>query len=313
MLSLPRVAGREGSAARRQARAVPRALRDDRLAARRRRSRAGSRSRRSISPAERGDGRRCGCRSVQAPGELRRRATCASACRRRSCSTSQPGQRVVVRAPSGDHPRHPRRRTAVDGTYPVPRRSRSAGSIFIAVRPVTFRVTNVRRAVRAGLRAWLHRRAHASRRREGVRDAARLTARRALLDPARGRAEPIRQPGREARAAPAASRRAPSRTGCVRTGPFLAKKRRLPAIFAIAHREVAVHPTRDRRGRSRGCARSAPGRTLEARHRAVAHPLLEEAPAVPRPQPLPVVEPRRRALARRAARARAGRRRCRGR
>ena len=162
MLSLPRVADREGGAARRQARAVPRPLRHDRLAARRRRRRAGSRSRRTISPAERGDGRRCGCRSGRSRRAARAPATCcvdlATAAR---ASTCKPGKRIVVRRrarPSASCPRRDaRRRHRTRCSYVT-----VGGSTLVARAP----------GARSG---W----STSTRRSRGLRDAATSTAARA--------------------------------------------------------------------------------------------------------------------------------------
>ena len=78
--------------------------------------------------------------------------------------------------------------------------------------------------------------------------------------------------------------------------PVLREEAPQPAVLAIAHGEVAVHPPRDRAGGLAVAREALRIAFRQARDVAVAHPLLEEAPAVARPEPLPVVEARRRAL-----------------
>src|SRR5262249_9795085 len=111
----------------------------------------------------------------------------------------------------------------------------------------------------------------------------------ALFDPARGRAQAARPPRRQPRSDPAPHDMRPVED--VRTyGPVLGEEAPVTAIFAVAHREVALHPARHRT-RSFAVAREAHRVDgIEARDVALPHPLVEEPPAVARPQRLPVVE-----------------------
>ena len=263
MLSLPRVPDRQGGAARRQARAVPRALRDDRLAARRRRRRAASRSRRPISPADEAmDTLRLSFR--QSPGRSRAGDVCIGVATPLVFDLAA-GQQLVVRAPSASTCGSRRADRRPCRHVPVPahhrRRARSSSRAAGARSAISDATASVfGRLVR---RARGHR---ARRRRPTPRpDAA---DRGPSLDAAGRGAEPVgdARPGRRGRTWRQPACAQPNELRAHRA--VLGEEAPVPAIFAVAHREVAVHPTRDRRARSRGCARSASGsHDVEARHR----------------------------------------------
>src|SRR5439155_11154135 len=107
--------------------------------------------------------------------------------------------------------------------------------------------------------------------------------------PARGPTQPVREPRREARpdAAPAPVRQL---EGSRPQRPVLREESSVAPVFAIASREIAIHPPGGGAG-DLAVAREALGFAVrEVRDFRVAAPLVEKTPAVPRPEPRPVVE-----------------------
>ena len=198
----PARAHREGGAALGQARPVPRALRDRRLAPRRRcvgqdpatpPAHAGRRVDEPVAALVPAD-----LRTAEAAHDVRRDQP------HRSAFDLQPGQRIVVLAPSGSL-----RITPTDvpllGTYPFPLIT-TVGNNLTTVRPVNFRIMNKSAPYGRDLRADPH---HPRARRPRAR-------RDPTLRRATRRAAPSRRAGRRAApgasGAPSASRRGPSRT-----------------------------------------------------------------------------------------------------